>query len=515
MKKLLLLFFCVAAFLATKGQTLNLWTEIDPAWKIKSNEYFATGAYSKASRKELTDLVNEEASSLNRDLSLKCYKALLESNLFESVDRPTNPTQIYPGLNDIYVDVRVRIEEISESYPYFKKGNSKYEPKAVYETIVIGSNGVQVAQFQNDFGLEYKTQIKDKVKSNVPTAQAIEEYALIIDGTMAMGISAIVEKLTSLKAEKKLTVGSINANLFNKKVGVLFEERKNMFPEHYANLSITYTQVAPTLAPDERKAGTPSEKDAVGNDPVMAMKLAESMTGVRNYGLFIGVNDYEDPKVNDLENPINDAKLLMNTLSSLYTFEKEDIIILTNPTRNEIIQTLDEFAKKIKPKDNFLIFYAGHGVFDQQLKSGYWLPRDAKQDNRANWLSNSSIRDYIGGINSKHTLLIADACFSGGIFKTREAFTGMTKADLELYKLASRKAMTSGAMKTVPDKSVFIEYLVKRLAENNLSFVSSEYLFSSFKTAVINNSANGQVPQFGEIRETGDEGGDFIFVKRR
>jgi len=85
----------------------------------------------------------------------------------------------------------------------------------------------------------------------------------------------------------------------------------------------------------------------------------------------------------------------------------------------------------------------------------------------------------------------------------------------ELYKLPSRKAMTSGAMKEVPDKSVFIEYLVKRLDQNTDKFLPAEQLFSSFKAAVINNSPNGQVPQFGEIRETGDEGGDFIFIKKQ
>ncbi len=67
-------------------------------------------------------------------------------------------------------------------------------------------------------------------------------------------------------------------------------------------------------------------------------------------------------------------------------------------------------------------------------------------------------------------------------------------------------------MKTVPDKSVFIEYLVKRLNENTEKYLSTEQLFASFKTGVINNSPNGQIPQFGDIRETGDEGGDFIFV---
>jgi len=31
---------------------------------------------------------------------------------------------------------------------------------------------------------------------------------------------------------------------------------------------------------------------------------------------------------------------------------------------------------------------------------------------------------------------------------------------------------------------------------------------------VINNSSVDQVPQYGEIRGAGDEGGDFIFVRR-
>ncbi|MEP2511643.1 MAG: hypothetical protein ABJH72_19905, partial [Reichenbachiella sp.] len=73
--------------------------------------------------------------------------------------------------------------------------------------------------------------------------------------------------------------------------------------------------------------------------------------------------------------------------------------------------------------------------------------------------------------------------------------------------------ITSGAMKTVPDKSVFIEYLAKRLEENERSLLPAEILFSSFKIAVMNNS-HGQVPQFGDIKGAGDEGGDFIFLKR-
>jgi hypothetical protein len=120
----------------------------------------------------------------------------------------------------------------------------------------------------------------------------------------------------------------------------------------------------------------------------------------------------------------------------------------------------------------------------------------------------------MNGIKTKHTLLVADACFSGGIFKTRSAFGEPPAATNALYNLPSRKAITSGTLTEVPDKSVFVEYLIKRLGNNEDKFMSSEDLFSRFKTAVINNSPTNQIPQFGEIRAAGDEGGDFIFVRR-
>jgi hypothetical protein len=63
--------------------------------------------------------------------------------------------------------------------------------------------------------------------------------------------------------------------------------------------------------------------------------------------------------------------------------------------------------------------------------------------------------------------------------------------------------MTSGTLKTVPDQSVFITYLVKSLEINDQPLLSAEELFRTFKIAVINNSANGQVPQYGPIGQAG------------
>lgn len=230
------------------------------------------------------------------------------------------------------------------------------------------------------------------------------------------------------------------------------------------------------------------------------------------YGLFIGINNYEDPSVPYLDNPIQDAQKLFDLLTTEYTFNKENIQFIKNAKREDIINSLDELARKVTPEDNLLIFYAGHGWWDKDANIGYWLPSDAQQNSKAAWFGNSRLVDYLKAIKSKHTLLIADACFGGAIFKTRTAFPDAQKAINKLYELPSRKAMTSGTLTEVPDRSAFIRFLVERLTENTEKYLSSEQLFSSFRIAVINNS--DVIPQYGEIRNVGDQGGDFIFIAK-
>jgi len=247
------------------------------------------------------------------------------------------------------------------------------------------------------------------------------------------------------------------------------------------------------------------------NLPVVLQESASAPAG-NFYALLIGINDYQSPEINDLDNPLKDAESLYKVLLSKYVFKEENVIFLKNPTLADIIATLDNLAGKLSVNDNLLIFYAGHGYWDEKGKLGYWFPSDATKNSTVKWFRNSTLRDFIGSIQTKHTLLIADACFSGAIFKTRAAFIDASKGIKKLDELPSRKAMTSGILQEVPDESIFIKYLVKRLAENEEEFLPSELLFSSFKTAVMDNSSN--VPQFGVIQNVGDEGGDFIFIRK-
>ena len=229
------------------------------------------------------------------------------------------------------------------------------------------------------------------------------------------------------------------------------------------------------------------------------------------HALVIAVDEYDDHNLNDLDHPVKDAGRFIDIITSEYNFSKENVTFLRNPTKSDIIGTLDQMRYKVSPQDNFLIYYAGHGLYDNDMETGFWLPRDAARDNRVDWLANTDLTNYLKAIKSKHTLLIADACFSGGIFKTRAAFNNAATVE-KLYKEQSRKAITSGALEEVPDKSVFVQYLIKRLHEYNKKYLPAEELYTSLRDPVMNNS--NTMPKYGTIQGVNDEGGDFIFIRK-
>ncbi|MCK5537211.1 MAG: caspase family protein, partial [Bacteroidales bacterium] len=231
------------------------------------------------------------------------------------------------------------------------------------------------------------------------------------------------------------------------------------------------------------------------------------------FALIIGNQSYNDNAINNLDEPVNDAQKLYNVLTQEYLFPKKNVVFLKNATYEQMIDVFDNLSNKLTDNDNLLVFYAGHGWWDESKKLGYWLPVDARKNSTAFWIRNSTISDYMSSIKTKHTLLIADACFSGSIFKTRSAFDDAEGQEIKpLYDLPSKNAMTSGNLKEVPDQSKFMEFLVKRLKNNTKKYLPADELFISFRTAVMHNSETE--PQYGTIKNAGDEGGEFIFIKR-
>ena len=231
----------------------------------------------------------------------------------------------------------------------------------------------------------------------------------------------------------------------------------------------------------------------------------------RNFLLVIGINKYQNYP--PLTNAVKDANDIAGTLSGLYNFTFSDITMLidSQATRNNIYHTLRGFAEKVSPKDNFIIYFSGHGYFDPVLNEGYWLPVDAERS-MGNFLSNSDVLKIIRSINSQHTLLIADACFAGSLFN--ESARGFVE---NVEKFRSRWGFASGRLEEVSDgeigkNSPFATAILNFLRTTPKDDLAVSELIQSVKMKVPEN--NKQTPIGNPLKNVGDEGGEFIFHKR-
>ena len=112
---------------------------------------------------------------------------------------------------------------------------------------------------------------------------------------------------------------------------------------------------------------------------------------------------------------------------------------------------------------------------------------------------------------------MTDACFGGSIFGeyTQKRRVVTPKMLDQLYSNKSRFALTSGALETVPDESIFIEHFLKRLESNRESWMIADRLFADIQDSMVVDSREAPVPKYGIIKDLGNqEGGAFVFLRR-
>lgn len=232
----------------------------------------------------------------------------------------------------------------------------------------------------------------------------------------------------------------------------------------------------------------------------------------KNYLMVIGINNYQNwPRLN---NAIRDASDVASTLISKYNFEFDNIIMLKDEqaTRSNIYNSLRGLIEKLTPQDNLLIYYSGHGHFDELLNEGYWVPVEAHTNSNGDYISNSEILKIINNINSQHTFLIADACFSGSLFS--ETTRGYSE---NVEKFKSRWGLVSGRLEVVSDgalgdNSPFAKSFIGFLKENEKDKFAASELIQYVKMKVA--EASNQTPLGNPLKNAGDEGGEFIFYKK-
>lgn len=238
---------------------------------------------------------------------------------------------------------------------------------------------------------------------------------------------------------------------------------------------------------------------------------SEGPTG-NNYLLAIAIDAYAHcPR---LSNCVRDARALVGVLQERYEFEeaKTNTLFDEEATLGNIYDRLDDLAHTIISDDNLLIYFSGHGFFHERSRSGHLIPVDARPNRRNQYLSNANLLNEIRAIDSFHTFLIVDSCFSGSLF-ARKNIAGQTFAE-RANRYRSRWALAAGLIEEVDDgfhqdNSPFAKALLSFLRTNTEPAIPASQLIQDVKWVTPHNAR--QTPIGGPLFKVDDVGGEFVF----
>ena len=270
------------------------------------------------------------------------------------------------------------------------------------------------------------------------------------------------------------------------------------------------TASAQTPTAPQQQAQASAQAPAASAAPAIPPELAALDYG-RDYALVIGDNNYK--KLPKLNTAVDDAKAVAATLEQDYGFT---VSVLTDATREQVVGALGELRRSLTPKDNLLIYYAGHGWYDDGADRGYWLPVDAVAENQSQWISSADITDVLRAMQAKHVLVVADSCYSGSLNRGLAIGSGSSSYIQDIVGRRARTVLTSGGKEPVLDAgggnhSVFAKAFLDALNANH-GVIDGESIFHQVHDQVRLNAE--QEPEYGNIRLAGHDGGDFLFVRK-
>lgn len=239
----------------------------------------------------------------------------------------------------------------------------------------------------------------------------------------------------------------------------------------------------------------------------------------KDYVLLFATDQYDH--WTDLVNPIDDAQSLAKVLSEKYGFQTE---IVQNATQDEVYNKLRDYAeRKFKPQDQLMIFFAGHGYFDDTFGEGFVVAKNSLENDKAktSYISHNRLRGILQNIPSEHIFLAMDVCFGGTfdpvIASTRGALEVGETSDSEylVRKLGqrTRKYLTSGGKEYVSDgipgkHSPFTLKLLQALSDGGGS--DRILTISEIKAYVEKLKPEPRMGSFGDDKPESD----FVFVAK-
>ena len=134
---------------------------------------------------------------------------------------------------------------------------------------------------------------------------------------------------------------------------------------------------SPAAAPAPTAAQPASAQPAPAQPAPPAQPAIPPALANLDFGQYVALVIGNDNYLNGLpalKTAGNDAWAVADALRNDYGFR---VTIVVDASRAQIMGALAKLRETLTWDDNLLIYYAGHGSYDQSADQGYWLPVDA------------------------------------------------------------------------------------------------------------------------------------------
>ena len=174
----------------------------------------------------------------------------------------------------------------------------------------------------------------------------------------------------------------------------------------------------------------------------------------------------------------NDGQMFKKYCESLLGLPARNIHYVEDATLNDVLAEFDWLSKvgKAYGKDaNIIVYYAGHGIPDEQGNHAYLLPTDGIGNNVNTGYSLHRLYDLLSELDAQKITVFLDACFSGskrgeGMLASARGVAIKTKSESPRGNLVVFSAATSDETAYPFEENghgLFTYFLLKKLKETS------------------------------------------------
>ena len=162
------------------------------------------------------------------------------------------------------------------------------------------------------------------------------------------------------------------------------------------------------------------------------------------YGVFLGVNDNPaQDELAPLSFAVDDAQsvheMMGHAASGFFENRVETWLLSDSPQADDMAteeafgRVMSEIATKSKPNDVLMLYFAGHGVLNEDQRFTF-LTSEAYRDDLGRWsgLDMAELKEQLSQIKANNRFLVFDACHSGAVANQFDVASRGTSAE-EFY----------------------------------------------------------------------------------